>query len=218
MGRKKIAVLMASIDREYQQDFAAGLLSAGVQNDVDICIFNSQGHMNVAISTSSEVGESMIYDLPDLEEFDGVISMLATMGNDVAYHKVLEVLEPLKKSGKPHISIDVPQEGAACILFDDAISIQELTEHLINEHGARKIAFISGPLNSNVCIARLEACREAMRRHGLELDDRLVFDGEWTRVGGRRAAEMILEHHRAEECDSMLMPFKEIIRLIPAEE
>ncbi len=193
MARKRIAVLVASIDREYQQDFASGLLSAGVQNDVDICLFNSQGHMNVSISTSSEVGESMIYDLPDLEEFDGVISMLATMGNDVAYRKVTEVLEPLKKSGKPHVSIDVPQDGAVCIMFDDAISVGELTEHLIMEHGARKIAFISGPLNSNVSIARLEACRKAMKKHGLELDEKLVFDGEWTRVGGRRAAESILE-------------------------
>ena len=34
----------------------------------------------------------------------------------------------------------------------------------------------------------------------------------------RKAAEMILENHRAEECDRMLMPFKEIIRLIPSEE
>ena len=42
MARKRIAVLVASIDREYQQDFASGLVSAGVQNDVDICIFNSQ--------------------------------------------------------------------------------------------------------------------------------------------------------------------------------
>ena len=193
MARKRIAVLVASIDREYQQDFASGLLSAGVQNDVDICLFNSQGHMNVSISTSSEVGESMIYDLPDLEEFDGVISMLATMGNDVAYRKVTEVLEPLKKSGKPHVSIDVPQDGAVCIMFDDAISVGELTEHLIMEHGARKIAFISGPLNSNVSIARLEACRKAMKKHGLEMDEKLVFDGEWTRVGGRRAAESILE-------------------------
>ena len=173
MARKRIAVLVASIDREYQQDFASGLVSAGVQNDVDICIFNSQGHMNVAISTSSEVGESMIYDLPDLEEFDGVISMLATMGNDVAYRKVTEVLEPVRKSGKPHVSIDVPQEGAVCISFDDAISVGELTEHLYTEHGARRFAFITGPSNSNVSLARLEACRDVLRKHGQELDDRL---------------------------------------------
>ena len=34
----------------------------------------------------------------------------------------------------------------------------------------------------------------------------------------QKAARMILENHRAEECDEILMPFKEIIRLIPAEE
>ena len=33
----------------------------------------------------------------------------------------------------------------------------------------------------------------------------------------QKAAETILENHRAEECDAMLMPFKDIIRLIPAE-
>lgn len=33
----------------------------------------------------------------------------------------------------------------------------------------------------------------------------------------QKAAEIILENHRAEECDAMLMPFKDIIRLIPAE-
>ena len=33
----------------------------------------------------------------------------------------------------------------------------------------------------------------------------------------QKAAEMILENHRAEECDAILMPFKDIIRLIPAE-
>ena len=34
----------------------------------------------------------------------------------------------------------------------------------------------------------------------------------------QKAAETILENHRAEECDQNLMPFKDIIRLIPAEE
>lgn len=33
----------------------------------------------------------------------------------------------------------------------------------------------------------------------------------------QKAAELILENHRAQECDDMLMPFKDIIRLIPAE-
>ncbi len=34
----------------------------------------------------------------------------------------------------------------------------------------------------------------------------------------QKAATMILENHRAEECDKILMPFKDIIRLIPTED
>ena len=189
MRRKKIAVLMASIDREYQQDFASGLSSAGSKYGLDICIFNSQGHMNVAISTS-EIGESLIYDLPDLTEFDAIVSLPATMGSDIALKKLYQVLKPVK--GKPHVSIDVEQEGAISIRFDDRISVEELTEHMITEHGVRKIAFVSGPLNSEVATERVEACRNAMKRHGLILEDNMIFDGQWTRVGGRNAAEKIL--------------------------
>ena len=189
MSRKRIAVLMASIDREYQRDFAAGLASAGAKYDIDICIFNSQGYMNVAVSTSED-GESRIYDLVNFSDFDGIISMPATMGNDTALNKVFEVLKPLKE--KPHISIDVVQEGAVTILFDDKISVEEMTEHLIVEHGARKIAFVSGPKHSNVAMDRVDACRNAMKKHGLVLSDDLIFDGEWTRVGGRRAAEQMI--------------------------
>ena len=34
----------------------------------------------------------------------------------------------------------------------------------------------------------------------------------------QKAAKTILENHRAKECDDMIMPFKDIIRLIPAED
>ncbi len=181
---------MASIDREYQQDFASGLASAGSKLGIDICIFNSQGHMNIAVSTN-EGGEGRIYDLPDLKDFDGIISMPATMGSDTTLKKMYEVLAPLK--GKPHISIDIPQDGAVTISFNDRISMEELTEHIVSEHGARRFAFVSGPFSSAVAGERLEACRNVLKRHGLELESRMIFDGQWTRTGGRNAAEKLLD-------------------------
>ena len=189
MRRKRIAVLIASIDREYQQNFAFGLAAAGAEYGIDICIFNSQGHTNVEIDTS-DIGESMIYDLPDLNAFDGIISLPATTGSDAMQKKMYDVLAQVRE--KPHVSIDVPQEGAVTITFNDQDSMEELTEHLITEHGVRKIAFVSGPLNAPVAIGRIDACRNALKRHGLDLDDRLIFDGQWTRIGGRASAEKLL--------------------------
>ena len=169
MSRKKIAVLIASIDREYQQDFVSGLAKAASKRDIDICIFNTQGHMNIAISSTSEVGESKIYDLPDLSAFDGVISLPATMGNEIALEKMRDILRPVQEKGKPHISIDVPQDGAVMITFDDRISMEELTEHLISEHDARKIAFVGGPAESTVSRKRLEAVKTVIDKHGCDL-------------------------------------------------
>ena len=190
MRRKRIAVLMASIEREYQQHFASGLAEASAGYGIDICIFNSMGHMDVALSTS-ETGESRIYDLPDLQAFDGIISMPATMGSDATLRKIFEVMNQLK--GKPHISIDVKQENAVTIQFNDKNSVEELTEHMISRHGARRIMYVSGPINSKVAMDRMEACRAVMKRHGLAMEDKLVFDGQWTRMGGRQAAEKLLE-------------------------
>ena len=117
--------------------------------------------------------------------------MPATMGNDNILKKLYDVLGRVK--GKPHVSIDVPQDGAVTLTFDDQGSIEELTEHLISKHGARKFAYISGPLDSDVAAGRLKACRNTLERHGLTLDDRLVFDGQWTRAGGQIAVKKLLD-------------------------
>ncbi|MBR1739690.1 MAG: phosphoenolpyruvate mutase [Ruminococcus sp.] len=46
----------------------------------------------------------------------------------------------------------------------------------------------------------------------------VIYANQLTRTGFpamQNAAKMILEHHRAKECDDVCMPFKDIIRLIP---
>lgn len=48
----------------------------------------------------------------------------------------------------------------------------------------------------------------------------VIYANQLTRTGFpamQNAAKMILEHHRAKECDDICMPFKDIIRLIPEE-
>lgn len=59
---------------------------------------------------------------------------------------------------------------------------------------------------------------EELRAHGVNV---VIYANQLTRAGVpamQRAARLILEHHRAEECDGICMPFEEIIRLIPDEE
>ena len=59
---------------------------------------------------------------------------------------------------------------------------------------------------------------EALVKHGVNI---VIYANQLMRAevpAMQKAAEMILENHRAEECDAMLMPFIDIIRLIPEED
>lgn len=58
---------------------------------------------------------------------------------------------------------------------------------------------------------------EEFKEHGVNI---IIYANQLTRTGFpamQNAAKMILQNHRAKECDDFCMPFKEIIRLIPEE-
>lgn len=59
---------------------------------------------------------------------------------------------------------------------------------------------------------------EEFKAHGANI---IIYANQLMRAAVpaiQNAAKMILENHRAKECGSMLMPFQDIIRFIPAEE
>ena len=47
--------------------------------------------------------------------------------------------------------------------------------------------------------------------------NRIPYLGEGLFPAMQKAAQCILEHHRAKECDDLCMPIKDIINLIPEE-
>lgn len=60
-----------------------------------------------------------------------------------------------------------------------------------------------------------EVTEEEFKARGVNV---VIYANQLTRTGFpamQNAAKMILEHHRAKECDDICMPFKEIISLIP---
>ncbi len=190
MERKRIAVLLASIEREYQRNFTAALSAEAEKLDVDVFLFNCQGHSNHIIY-ANEKGESSVFDLPRLLSFDGIITLRETLADDLSRRTVEDLLAFY--AGKPHVSIDVPTNGAVNILFNDYDSVREITTHLIEKHNIRDIVYISGPHRQIVAINRLNACREAMEEHGLTLHAENVYDGEWTQRRGREIAMELVE-------------------------
>ena len=92
----------------------------------------------------------------------------------------------------------------------DPAEIQEFIEKFRAEDPSTPIVLVPTSFNS--------VTEEEWKERGANI---IIYANQLMRAevpAMQKAAEMILQHHRAEECDEMLMPFREIIRLIPAEE
>ncbi len=187
--RKRIAVLMAGVDREYQHALTNGMAEATRAAGVDLCIFNCQGQADGF--ARDDRSERAIFDLPDLGGFDGAVVLLATIPTKICRDQIRAMLD--KQPEMPLVTIDVQYAQSVQVTFDDDVSMREIMEHLLDEHGARSFAVVTGPLESRVSRNRLETCRQVLAERGIDLPEENVFDGHWVRDGGRQAAEHFLK-------------------------
>lgn len=195
MTRKRIAVFMASIDREYQQIFSTTMTEAAKDFDTDICIFNCQGFSDSNVTKNTK-GEAAIFDLPSPSQFDGFIVLPATMSSQIILKKIRSILESVPE--KPVVSIDVTTENGIGILFDDTVSMEKLARYMVEEQKLTSFAYVTGPAVNPISQNRLYAVEKTLAEYGIHMDPEMIREGKWTQESGAEAARQILQHGRPE--------------------
>jgi hypothetical protein len=71
--------------------------------------------------------------------------------------------------------------------------MREALAHLIERHGHRRIAFIGGPVANSEAKERLQAYVSALTEHGIEVDERLILEGNFERSGGAEAVRVLFD-------------------------
>jgi signal transduction histidine kinase len=125
-------------------------------------------------------------------------SLRAAWDQVAGFLVVLNAVEPwylhaLRDAGKPVVMLGNEVEGFPCpvVRADNRAGILEAVAHLV-EHGHRKIAF-AGCLVQMDITERLNAYREALTAHGIEPEERLVFEAtDNLEGGGEFAARQML--------------------------
>lgn len=97
-------------------------------------------------------------------------------GGETRLPPMVAVNEPIANSEVPFVGVD-NFEGA-----------RVATEHLVSQ-GHRRIAFIGHSTSRAVNILREQGYRAALSGHGIDIDPRLVLDGDGTTESGRAATE-----------------------------
>jgi signal transduction histidine kinase/DNA-binding LacI/PurR family transcriptional regulator/ActR/RegA family two-component response regulator len=92
----------------------------------------------------------------------------------------------------PRCSIGMALTNLPSLEVDNRPGMLALMEHLVLQHGYRRFAFVGGQVNHPHSIARLDACREVLVRHGLTYDPELVVYGEFMTHAAEVAMDELL--------------------------
>jgi len=106
--------------------------------------------------------------------------------------QMYSLIEQLKAQGTILLGVTPHPFDIYNINLGNKKAAETITEYLL-ENGHRKIAFIDGPEKLYTSYLRREGLKDKLKENGLELPDELIFAGDFSFEGGRRAALKLME-------------------------
>ncbi len=184
MRGHRIAVIIEEIGQSYQSSILDGISAAASEFGLNIAAFTSfSGDMD---NPRHDMGEFNIFSLPDFSDFDGAILLT----NTLSYKPVVtDILERIKKSGIPAVSIDRDVPGFFYIGIDNRTAMRTITEHMINVHGYKSFAYISGPAGNTESSDRLAGFSAVLEEKGIHILEDAIYYGDFRAPTGKLAVE-----------------------------
>lgn len=206
----KDAVRAAAADLGYVPNSAGRALRSGRAASIAVVVPNTGQHvfghvyfMHLLVGVTAEANARdaalLISTNPDeahgVAAYERVLRSNAASGaiiasasiNDPNVNRMLAAAMPVVLVGRfPH------QPNAVSVGVDDIAGAAAITRHLVDDHGFRRVAHISGPLDHQTAIDRYDGFRQALVASGHPCTHTLAV-GDFSEDSGRTAAGEVLD-------------------------
>ena len=136
-----------------------------------------------------DAADNAIHALLRPDSVDGVIVVSSLLSTYSGPSGVVRLARRLAHPAMCSIGIELP--GVPSLVLDNRPGMEAVVEHLIRDHGRRKIAFLAGTPGNPDATARFEAYQAVLNRHGIELDPRRMARGYFRAASAKVAMEEI---------------------------
>ena len=173
--KRKVAVFANGWSNEYLELVLEGVKKRAEEDNVDLFVFVN--YSSGSVNDPENVGEGMIFTLPDIADFDGVL----LMGNTINMPTEREFLrEQIIKYNMPAVSLEYEMEGIPYMGTDTYQGIYKLMMHVLEKHHAHDFVFMSGPRHNLESENRKKAVEDALETAGLVLKEDNIIEGDWS--------------------------------------
>lgn len=188
--KKKIAVFANAWSEKNLSDALEGVKCVAKEEDFDLFVF--VGHAAPGMSADEQREEKRIYDLPEMEDFDGLIVFSSTMNFQELVDKARD---KAIAAGIPAISVGSKVNGMVSVELSNMDTMRELVEHLVVKHNVESAEFIAGPQDSGNSNGRVEAWKKVFTKHSLEIKEENIHYTDWSVRGAMAVARDIMSKY-----------------------
>lgn len=185
----------------YQATICDGIEQGATHAGANLLIYVGGG-LRAAPRTGAP--RHQIYELVGRHILDGLIVLSSTLSHEVGIDGVRTFCTQF--AGLPLCSIGLPLPDAPSVTIDNESGMAKIVRHLIEQHDARRIAFIAGPPANTESEARIAAYRAVLAQHGLAADEHLIVHGTFMLESGASAVRTLSKRFglRLEQIDAIV--------------
>lgn len=205
---KKLALIMDDEIRPFTVARDVGIYKKIKESgeDVNLYIFRSSGISGM--DDDYNIGEYNIYHLPNLSDFDGIIVDLNNINTDdklaCGVRAADYIIDQIKKSGKPAISIANNIDGFYFVGIDNYAAMKNMIEHLHKVHHCQKYWLIMGSKGNYENQLRLKTILDYMDEHQIAYDANDIYYENYEYQCGIHGFDTLLAQHNNVLPDAIL--------------
>ena len=202
--RKVVAAFIADIYCDMVKETQYGNIKEAIRNNVKMLFFASfsENYSNTEYTrlSSYDIGDVAIYKLPNLSNFDGLITYDSYMPE-----LFLDTINNIKKSAPcPAVTLGDVSDCSYNVINDHDKSLAEIIEHLINDHGCTDLVHVAGNMELTFCQDRYNVFKNTLEKNNLYFGEDSVFYGNLWYDCAERIVDQILKKY--ETVQDRLLP------------
>lgn len=199
--RPTIAIMVGNSASEYAAELIAGFRICAREEDVNI-VFLTGPHMpqyckDILSGSFAWDYAYQFHAVYDYVKFIKPDALIINYGSLSAFDAVLNVEEFVSR-----------YLGIPCLLVGDRADnlnvpylhggnyngMRQCIEHLVVEHGYRKIGFVAGPVRNFDSNERLRAYRDVLTENGIAVDETMIVHGNYSEMIDKQVNQLLDMH------------------------
>lgn len=178
---KKIAIVLCGMEYSNQQEMIDGVDKYCKEHLVDAYVFNCSSRY---YAETASKGPFALYQFFSPEDYDGILVCPDMIHYEPAREDVLEVI---RQSHTPAISLGAKVPGMGYIGYDNYRAMYKLVSRIIRRHKVKEIAYVHGNSNYEDAMARSRAYRDVLEKEGIPIDKYWYYEGDFSIESGSMA-------------------------------